>query len=197
MQRLVVVSGPSGVGKSTIVRALTARDPRVAVSVSATTRPRRPDERDGLDYRFLEDAAFESLVANGAFLEHALVHGNRYGTLISDVAALGDQGKVVVLEIDVQGARSVRDCAPDAVLVFILPPDNETLRTRLTGRATEDEEALRVRLENATAELPEASWFDHRIINDDLEATIAALGRIIDAVADDRSATPPAVKEFP
>jgi guanylate kinase len=193
---LVVVSGPSGVGKSTIVRALADRDPRVAVSVSATTRDQRPGEVEGDHYRFLSEEDFDRLVSEQAFLEHAIVHGHRYGTLRSDVDALTSKGKVVVLEIDVQGARSVRDVAPNATLVFILPPDHEALSERLKGRATEDPETRDLRLRNALAELPEASWFDHRLVNDDLEATIGELGRIIGGILDGSSRNPP-VKEYP
>lgn len=196
MSGLVVVSGPSGVGKSTIVRMLADRDPRVAVSVSATTRDQRPGELDGDHYRFLSEEEFDRLLAEQAFLEHATVHGHRYGTLRSDVEALTGAGKVVVLEIDVQGARSIRQVAPESTLVFVLPPDHQALSRRLEGRATEDAETRDLRLRNALAELPEASWFDHRLVNEDLEATIAQLGRIIDGLVDGPSAPPP-VKEFP
>lgn len=149
-----------------------------------------------MDYRFLTPERFEGLLEEGAFLESATVHGYRYGTLASDVSALEAAGKVVILEIDVQGARSIREVAPDATLVFVLPPDPGTLAERLSHRATERADDMELRLRNAAGELPEAAWFDHQIINDDLGETVVELGRIIDQVSDTPSADPP-VKEFP
>ena len=180
MGPVLVISGPSGVGKSTICRLLAETDARVHVAVSATTRPQRMGEQDGIHYRFLTLERFDALVAQGAFLEHATVHGNRYGTLLADVEDLRAQDKLVVLEIDVQGARSVRDAIPDAHLVFILPPDEATLRDRLLGRATEDAGQMELRMANALTELAAADLFDDRIVNDDLAETVTVLRGIID-----------------
>jgi guanylate kinase len=177
---ILVISGPSGVGKSTICRLLAERDPRVAISVSATTRAQRPGEEDGVHYRFLDVARFDELAAEGAFLEDALVHGRRYGTLRADVERVRAAGKVAVLEIDVQGARSIREAIPDAHLVFVLPPDHQTLRERLAGRATEREAEMELRMANALTELAAADLFDDRIVNADLDETVTVLRGIID-----------------
>jgi guanylate kinase len=179
---VIVVSGPSGVGKSTICRRLAERDDRVSVAVSATTRPRRKGEQDGVNYRFLTVEEFSERESQGEFLETAQVHGNRYGTLKADVDLLRSKDKVVVLEIDVQGARSVRDQIPEARLIFVLPPSTETLRNRLEGRATEDPGQLELRMANALTELAAADLFDDRIVNDDLEETVGVLTGIIDTL---------------
>lgn len=180
MGPVLVVSGPSGVGKSTIVSTLQEQDPRVGVSISATTRPRRKNEVDGASYRFLTPDEFERLVADDAFLEHADVHGKRYGTLRADVEEIRRRGQVAVLEIDVQGARAVRDQVPDAHLVFVLPPDPQTLLERLSGRGTEDRSGIELRMANALTELAAVDLFDERLVNDDLDQTVASLRAIID-----------------
>jgi guanylate kinase len=179
---LIVIAGPSGVGKGSVVHALLSRDPEGLVrSVSATTRPPRHGETDGEDYRFLDDAAFDRMIGEGALLEWAEVfHGKRYGTPSEPVARARDAGRDVVLEIDVQGAAQIRDRAPDAVLILLEPPSLADLEARLRGRGTEDEASLRERLDAAERELAQASWFDHVVVNDDLERAVDEVAAIID-----------------
>ena len=167
---LVVVAGPSGVGKSTIVRELLARDPQIWLSVSVTTRKPRPGEIDGVDYTFVSNEEFDHLIDSGGLLEWASYAGNRYGTPAEAVARMRTQGRPVILEIEVQGARAVRERAPDAFLVFIAPPDRETLQARLVGRGTEAPEILRERMEIAETELAAAPEFDRVLVNADVQA---------------------------
>ena len=167
---LVVVAGPSGVGKSTIVRELLARDPQIWLSVSVTTRKPRPGEIDGVDYTFVSNEEFDHLIDSGGLLEWASYAGNRYGTPAEAVARMRAQGRPVILEIEVQGARAVRERAPDAFLVFIAPPDRETLQARLVGRGTESPEILRERMEIAEIELAAAPEFDRVLVNADVQA---------------------------
>lgn len=179
--RLFVVSGPSGVGKGTVVRAVQAARPGLGVSVSATTRSPRPGEEDGVHYRFVTDDQFDAHVEADAFLEWAQVFGHRYGTLVEDVRRLRDAGTDVILEIDVQGAGIVRDRVPDAVLIFLEPPSEEELRRRLAARGTERGEALERRLAAARREMAEASGFDHVVVNDELDGAVERVLAIIDA----------------
>lgn len=178
---LLVVSGPGGVGKGTVVGALAARCPDLAVSVSATTRPPRPGEVDGQAYHFLSDADFDALVAADGFVEWASFGGRRYGTPWTSVREPLAAGRWVVLEIDVQGALQVRDVFPDAILVFLLPPSPDDLVVRLQRRGTESAERIAERMAIARWEIEQAGRFDHRIVNDDLEAAVAALVRILDS----------------
>jgi guanylate kinase len=162
---LVVVSGPSGVGKSTIVRAVLDRDPEIWLSVSVTTRSPRLGEVNGVDYHFVSDAEFEKLIETGGLLEWATYAGKRYGTPAEPVHRMRNQGRPVLLEIEVQGARAVRARAEDAYLVFITPPDIETLRLRLAGRGTEDSDGLAERMSIANSELEAAIEFDRVLVN--------------------------------
>ena len=177
-----MIAGPSGVGKGSVVHALLSRDPEgLARSVSATTRPPRTAEVDGQDYLFVDDAAFDRMVAGDAFLEWAEVfHGRRYGTPSLPVERARAAGRDVVLEIDVQGAAQVRERAPDAVLILLEPPSLAALEARLRGRGTEDERSLHERLAAAERELAQASWFDHVVVNDDLERATAEVAAIIE-----------------
>jgi guanylate kinase len=186
--RLIVIAGPSGVGKGSVVAELLSRNPGLELSVSATTRPPRPDEVDGVHYRFLDDAAFDRLIDDGALLEWAEVFGGRrYGTPAAPVAEARDAGRDVVLEIDVQGAAQVRDQAPDAVLVLLVPPSLGELERRLRGRATETETKLAERLAKAAWELQQAHWFDHVVVNDEVIRAADEVAAIIDGP---RSAVP-------
>jgi guanylate kinase len=164
------------VGKGTLIRLLLDRFPRMALSVSATTRRPRPGEEDGVDYHFLSQEEFQRRIDAGEFLEWAEYAGNRYGTLRSELERDVD---VLVLEIEVQGARQVRERVPDAVSVFIAPPSEEALRTRLVGRGSDDPEQIERRLAVAREELAAREEFDHVVVNDDLEAAVQELGDLV------------------
>lgn len=179
MARVFVITGPSGVGKGTLIRGLLARVPELELSVSATTRPPRPGERDGVDYHFLSDAEFDRKVAAGAFVEHAAYSGRRYGTLRSELERRTAAGVPVVLEIEVQGARQVRQTLPDAVQVFIVPPSEAALRERLVGRGTDGADEIERRLAVADRELSALHEFDHQIVNDRQEDAVDALERLV------------------
>jgi len=170
-----VITGPSGVGKGTLIRALRERVPELALAVSATTRDPRPGEADGRDYHFLSDEEFERRVEAGEFVEHARYSGRRYGTLRSELERHRAEGRPVLLEIEVQGARQVREAMPEAVQVFIAPPSEEALRTRLVGRGTDAPEQVAARLETARGELDAQGEFGHVIVNDRLEDAVAEL----------------------
>ena len=173
--RLFVVSGPSGAGKDTLLARVREQRPDLGLTVSATTREPRPGEVDGVSYHFLTDEEFDRRVAAGEFLEWANVHGHKYGTLRSEVDRNLAAGRSVILEIDVQGALSVRAIYPAAVLVFIEPPSMEVLEQRLRGRGTEDEADLELRLKDAAGEMALAPRYDERIVNDDLEGATQRL----------------------
>src|SRR5262245_59044641 len=160
----MVLSGPSGAGKSTFVAGLLQDFPDLRFSVSATTRPRRPHEVDGQDYHFLAEEEFQKRVGAGAFLEHAEVHGARYGTLEAEVSSTLRQGLSVLLDVDVQGGVHVKRRVPDAVLVFILPPSLQVLEQRLRQRGTEAEETIRRRLQRAPEEIRHLSDYDYVVV---------------------------------
>jgi guanylate kinase len=181
MARVFVITGPSGVGKGTLIRGLMERIPALELSVSATTRSPRPGERDGVDYHFLSGEEFEQRVRAGGFVEHADYAGRRYGTLRSELDKRVRSGAPVVLEIEVQGARQVRATLPDAVLVFIAPPSLEALRTRLVGRGTDDSEEVERRMRVAEQELQARDEFGHVVVNDRLEDALERLSAIVAA----------------
>jgi guanylate kinase len=177
--RTFVITGPSGVGKGTLIRGLLERVPKLELSVSATTRPPRPGERGGVDYHFLTPEEFERRVAAGEFLEHATYSGNRYGTLRSEVERRLRDGRPVVLEIEVQGARQVRSAMPEAVAVFIAPPSRDALRARLIGRGTDSPDQVDARMRTAERELEAQPEFAHVVVNDRLELAIDELSSVV------------------
>ena len=181
--RLTVVSGPTAVGKGTVVAALRREHPEVFVSVSATTRPPRPGEVDGVHYLFVDEAEFDRLVAENDLLEWAVVHGrHRYGTPREPVLAAIAEGREAVLEIDLQGARQVRANWPDARLVFLAPPSWEELVRRLTGRGTESPEVIERRLEAARTELAAEPEFDTTLVNTSVEEVARELLALMNVV---------------
>ncbi|MEU1308470.1 guanylate kinase [Streptomyces cinnamoneus] len=167
--RLTVLSGPSGVGKSTVVAHMRKAHPEVWLSVSATTRKPRPGEREGVQYFFVDDEQFDKLIANGELLEWAEFAGNRYGTPRQAVLDRLEAGEPVLLEIDLQGARQVRETMPEAQLVFLAPPSWDELVRRLTGRGTESAEVIERRLEAAKVELAAETEFDTTLVNTSVE----------------------------
>ena len=177
--QVFVITGPSGVGKGTLIRLLRERIPELELSVSATTRAPRPGEENGVDYHFLSDEEFAEKVAAGEFVEWAQYSGRRYGTLRSELQRHLDAGHPVVLEIEVQGARQVRKAMPEAVQIFIEPPQGEALRDRLVGRGTDDPDEVARRLAVAEEELAAAGEFQYRVVNDRLEEAVARLVEIV------------------
>jgi len=174
-----VITGPSGVGKGTLIRALRERVPELALAVSATTRDARPGEEGGVDYHFLSDDEFERRVQAGDFVEHARYSGRRYGTLREELERHRAAGRPVLLEIEVQGARQVREAMPEAIQVFIEPPSEDALRTRLVGRGTDSVDQVEARLETAREELEAQQEFGHVVVNDRLEDAVAELEGLI------------------
>ena len=179
MARVFVITGPSGVGKGTLIRGLMERIPELELSVSATTRGPRPGEEDGVDYHFLTPEEFDRRIAEGDFVEHADYAGRRYGTLRSELDRRVSEGVPVVLEIEVQGARQVRAAMPEAVQVFIAPPSLAALRTRLVGRGTDDQKEVARRLEVAEQELTAQPEFAHVVVNDRLDEALERLVAIV------------------
>ena len=187
--RPLVLAAPSGTGKTTIARRLVEGSREFVFSVSATTRPPRPGERNGMDYDFVDEPTFERMREQGELVEWARVHGHLYGTPRRNIAEAAERGEHVVLDIDVQGARQIRDQVPDAVLVFVLPPSADALVARLAGRGSEGHREMRRRLGNAREELLQAPAFDHAVVNDDLEAALERVRAVVrgDASPDDPS----------
>jgi guanylate kinase len=176
---VIVVSAPSGAGKTTLCRRLLAELPGIEFSVSHTTRPARADERDGVDYHFVDAGAFEERRQRGEFIEWARVAGHLYGTSSDAVRQVTGRGLDVLLDIDTQGAAAIRRLIPEAVQVFILPPGPEALRARLTGRHSETPESLARRLELAREEVDKAPGYDFIVVNDDLEEAFERLRSIV------------------
>ena len=177
----IVMSAPSGGGKTTIARLLLERRTDVGYSVSCTTRAPRPREQDGVDYHFLTRHEFDVKASHAEFAEWAEVHGNRYGTLRSAIRDVMDKGKHVMLDIDVQGARQVTAAFPESVTIFIVPPSVEVLVSRLLGRQSESAASLALRLRNARIELLEAERYQYVVENDDLESAFQRVNAILDA----------------
>lgn len=177
----VVVAAPSGTGKTTVCREVVARDPAIEFSVSHTTRPQRPKEKNGVDYHFVTPEEFERLVRADAFLEWAVYNGNRYGTSWAALDEPLRRGRDLLLEIEVQGARQVRARRADARFIFLLPPALATLRERLQLRGSDDPGAIATRLEIARHELEEGARFDYAVVNDRLETCVAEVLEILAA----------------
>jgi guanylate kinase len=177
--RAVVITGPSGVGKGTLIRSLRERMPELQLSVSATTRLPRAGETQGVDYHFMSEEEFERHVRDGDFVEHAVYAGARYGTLRSELQTRMASGKPVLLEIEVQGARQVRAAMPEAVQVFIAPPSLDALRARLVGRGTDAAEQVEARMRTAAAELAAQDEFACVVTNDRLEQAVDELAAVV------------------
>ncbi len=177
---LVVLAGPAGVGKGTIVQRILASEPDFMLSVSATTRSPRPGEVDGVHYHFISKAEFEGLIAENQLLEHAIVHGsNYYGTPLNELTRAEAEDKHLLLEIDLQGARQVKARIPQALTIFISPPSWEELESRLRNRGTETEEQIQTRLSTARTELASAGEFDFNLTNQDLDSCVAQVVELV------------------
>lgn len=176
-----VVSAPSGTGKTTVCRAVVERDPGIQFSVSHTTRPRRATEREGVDYHFVTPEAFRRLAEQGAFVEHAEYAGNAYGTSFAALDGPLQEGRDLLLEVEVQGAGQLRERRPDARFIFLLPPSLEELERRLRSRGTDTEDAVNLRLAVVRRELAAVRGFDYALVNESLEATIDAIRSVIAA----------------
>lgn len=181
MTSVFIISAPSGSGKSTIVNRVLAEDPRLVFSISYTTRQPRGAEKPGVSYHYITREEFERRIEAGEFLEHAEVFGNYYGTHISVLRQAEAEGKDLVLDIDVQGARQLRERVPDAVSVFILPPSRKELEHRLRARSEDSEEVIRRRLEGAAREIEDYRDYDYILVNREVEASVAILKAIIQA----------------
>ena len=190
---LTVLSGPSGVGKSVLCRHLLEQDPSLVLSVSATTRPPRGHEEDGVDYHFWAEPEFRSAIERGYFLEWAVVHGNLYGTPRATLEAEERRGRFPLLDVDVQGGRSVKALVPDAVLILVAPPSAAALEKRLRGRKTDAEPIIKERLAAASRELAEWERYDYLVVNDVLEEAVREIASIIAAekLRTSRRASPP------
>jgi guanylate kinase len=180
---LFIISGPSGAGKSTVLSAILKKRPQLRYSISYTTRPPRGDERDGIDYHFISEAAFRKKIDDGALAEWAEVHGHLYGTSATYVDEMLAQGRDVLLDIDVQGAERLCATYPEAVSIFMMPPSMEELEKRLMKRGVDSLGAVKQRLKNAEAEMAQAHRYDHVVINDEVGQTVLELESIIEQVS--------------
>lgn len=189
--RLFVISAPSGAGKTSLVKALLERQPELRVSTSHTTRPRRPTEQAGREYYFVSNGEFDRLVAAGAFLEHARVFDNQYGTGLDQLKEKLAGGHTVLLEIDWQGARQVRLALPDCRSIFILPPSREALRQRLTGRGTDSPAVIERRLADAVTDMGHYREFDYVVVNDDFPQAVEQLEQVVSGAGEHLTAGRP------
>ena len=178
---LLAISAPSGAGKTSLVRALAERDPAMSVSVSHTTRPRRPTEREGVNYHFIDREVFLEMAGEGGFLEHAVVFGHHYGTSLENVQRERAAGRDVILEIDWQGAAQVLRTAPETISIFVAPPSKEALRQRLVARGEDAMETIERRLREARAEMSHYRDYDYLVINDDFDSTLEDMEAIVRA----------------
>jgi guanylate kinase len=178
---LVVLSGPSGVGKDTVIEAWRAINPDIRKVVTSTTRPPREGERDGIDYHFMPEKEFLRRAEAGEFLEHKSVHGHYYATPAAETDAYLAAGRIALLKIDVQGGLTVKQARPDALMLFLAPPSMEELERRIRGRAADDEEAMEQRLRNARGEMAAAANYEHVVVNDEVERAARELDEIVEA----------------
>ena len=192
--RLYVISAPSGAGKTSLVKALLASEPRLRLSISHTTRTRRPTEAEGREYHFVSKPEFDELVKRGEFLEHARVFDNHYGTSRSFVESQLAAGHDVLLEIDWQGAQQVRRAMPDCVSIFVLPPARQTLAERLARRATDTAEVIRRRLKDAAGDMSHYGEFDYVVVNADFDKAVGELKRIIEGRGEDLRSNRPEIE---
>jgi guanylate kinase len=174
-----VISAPSGAGKTTVIKRLTHELPNSVLSVSVTTRGPRKGETEGVDYYFISATRFEEMIKNNELLEWADVHGHLYGTPKAPVEKWIKNGKIILLDIDVQGGKNIKKTFKDAVLIFLMPPSKEELAKRLALRGTDKPEDLKLRLKNAESEISAKAFYDYRIVNDDLDITVDAVKKII------------------
>ena len=179
--RIIIISAPSGAGKSTLIQLLLTRIPSLFFSISHTTRPPRDAERDGVEYFFIDRQQFEEMIRNGEFLEWAQVHGHYYGTSRDMLRQAEAHEKDLLLDIDVQGAAQVRTALPNAISIFLLPPSFEALRVRILGRKTDTAEQVRQRVANAQKEIQRYNEYEYVVLNDELNAALEDLVRIIDS----------------
>lgn len=192
----MVLCAPSGAGKSTIASAVLAAEPRLAFSISHTTRPPRGAEVDGREYHFVDDQTFDRLVASDAFAEWAHVHDRRYGTSHAEITRLADEGRDILFDIDVQGAEQLLAAYPDAVSIFLLPPSFEELERRLRGRGTDSEAQLDTRLRNARTELAAVERFTYLIVNDRVDDAVASFLAVLRAERCRRTRQPAVLREL-
>lgn len=192
--RLYVISAPSGAGKTSLVKALLASEPRLRLSISHTTRTRRPTEAQGREYHFVSKREFAELVQRGEFLEHARVFDNDYGTSRAFVESQLAAGHDVLLEIDWQGAEQVRRAMPDCVSIFVLPPARQTLAERLARRATDTAEVIRRRLKDAAGDMSHYHEFDYVVVNDSFDKAVADLKRVIDGQGEELRGNRPEIE---
>jgi guanylate kinase len=179
---ILILSGPSGVGKDTVIDAWQAVNPLVKRVVTVTTRGPRAGERDGTDYFFVSPSEFNHMVQNGQLLEHKLVHGSMYGTPLDQVRQLEAEGKIVVLRIDVQGAAEIKKLRPDAVTVFLMAPNLEVLRHRLQERRSETEDTIEMRMKTAVQEIEASKDYDHHMVNDTVSRVVEQLEALVTRV---------------
>ena len=177
----MVVSAPSGGGKTTILKAVLKRRKRAVLSVSATTRPQCPGEREGIDYLFVSEEIFQSRIKEGAFAEWAEVHGHLYGTLTDTVRTAIDHGRILILDIDIEGARQIRAAFPDSVSIFIVPPSLRVLEERLRARGRDTQEAIENRLRRVAREMAEIVRYDYVVVNDEVERAVDQVDAIFTA----------------
>lgn len=180
--KLFIISGPSAVGKGTIVKRITDSDENIRVSVSATTREPREGETEGVSYYFMTDGEFQKSVKEGGFLEHASVHGHYYGTPKAPVMSQLEEGHDVILEIDVQGAMQMKESCPEGVFIFILPPSLDELRSRILHRGTESKEDIEIRMNAAEKELEYLPHYDYCVVNEDLDKAVESVKKIMETV---------------